>query len=116
MIKICLNLSSAPRRQHMLSLSNMPLARVDGEGEDWEWDVYQPTVAMSTYLIAFVVCEFKFVEQQVLHQFQATVYNKTRLVSKLGRARRLFPRASTPPGSPLFWLRVTGFPKSPADV
>ena len=53
----------------MLSLSNMPLARVDGEGEDWEWDVYQPTVAMSTYLIAFVVCEFNFVEQQVLHQF-----------------------------------------------
>ena len=53
----------------MLSLSNMPLARVDGEGEDWEWDVYQPTVAMPTYLIAFVVCEFKFVEQQVLHQF-----------------------------------------------
>ena len=55
----------APRRQHMVSLSNMPLARVEGEGEDWEWDVYQPTVPMSTYLIAFVVCEFHFVEQQV---------------------------------------------------
>ena len=49
----------------MVSLSNMPLARVEGEGEEWEWDVYQPTVAMSTYLIAFVVSEFHFVEQQV---------------------------------------------------
>ena len=51
----------------MVSLSNMPLARVEGEGEEWEWDVYQPTVAMSTYLVAFVVCEFDFVEQQVQH-------------------------------------------------
>ena len=51
----------------MVSLSNMPLARVEGEGEEWEWDVYQPTVAMSTYLVAFVVCEFDFVEQQVKH-------------------------------------------------
>ena len=49
----------------MVSLSNMPLARVEGEGEEWEWDVYQPTVAMSTYLIAFVVSEFHFVEHQV---------------------------------------------------
>ena len=51
----------------MVSLSNMPLARVEGEGGEWEWDVYQPTVAMSTYLVAFVVCEFDFVEQQVKH-------------------------------------------------
>ena len=51
----------------MVSLSNMPLAKVEGEGQEWEWDVYQPTVAMSTYLVAFVVCECDFVEQQVKH-------------------------------------------------
>ena len=53
------------RQSHMVSLSNMPLTRVENEGEEWEWDVFESTVPMSTYLVAFVVCEFHFVEQQV---------------------------------------------------
>ena len=49
----------------MVSLSNMPLARVENEGKEWVWDVFESSVPMSTYLVAFVVCEFHFVEQQV---------------------------------------------------
>ena len=49
----------------MVSLSNMPLARVENEGEEWVWDAFESSVPMSTYLVAFVVCEFHFFEQQV---------------------------------------------------
>ena len=89
----------------MVSLSNMPLARVEGEGEEWEWDVYQPTVAMSTYLIAFVVSEFHFVEQQVCSEacFKAmwTSMRKTGGFQSLGQrggcvARRVRRRDCAP--------------------
>ncbi|XP_058813856.1 aminopeptidase N [Topomyia yanbarensis] len=53
---------SLARPRHMVSLSNMPKiksypASEDGL-EDYMWDVYQQSVPMSTYLVAFVVCDF----------------------------------------------------------
>ena len=48
----------------MSSISNMPIQRkgVAMEGsEEYVWDVYQQSVKMSTYLVAFVVSKFKFV-------------------------------------------------------
>ena len=53
------------RLEQMKTISNMPLEktilsdeklqRVDG----YVWDVYQESVPMSTYLVAFVVCDFE---------------------------------------------------------
>ena len=54
------------RRTDMSSISNMPIQRqgVAMEGsEEYVWDVYQQSVKMSTYLVAFVVSKFKFVEE-----------------------------------------------------
>ena len=53
------------RIKSMSSLSNMP-KRVEGkpmkEDNAYVWDEYEPTVKMSTYLLAFVVSDFKYRE------------------------------------------------------
>ena len=50
----------------MITLSNMPLAktvqqidRILAPTKDYVFDIYQESVKMSTYLVAFVVCDFK---------------------------------------------------------
>ncbi|XP_013791425.2 aminopeptidase N-like, partial [Limulus polyphemus] len=47
------------RWKNMTSLSNMPINRTVVRGDDWVADVYQTTVRMSTYLLAFIVSDFK---------------------------------------------------------
>ena len=57
---------SLGRLKDMSSISNMPIVNkgVDMEGsQEYVWDVYQQSVKMSTYLVAFVVSKFKFVEE-----------------------------------------------------
>ena len=51
----------------MSSISNMPIEQtsVKMEGsEEYVWDVYQKSVKMSTYLVAFVVSKFSYVEAE----------------------------------------------------
>ena len=66
------------RTKDMSSISNMPIekkgATMDGSDE-YVWDVYQRSVKMSTYLVAFVVSKFKYIEAEKLD-------NDVRLVSK----------------------------------
>ena len=38
---------------------------MDGS-EEYVWDVYQKSVKMSTYLVAFVVSKFKYIEAEKL--------------------------------------------------
>ena len=55
------------RTQEMSSISNMPIdqAGVTMDGTDeYVWDVYQKSVKMSTYLVAFVVSKFSYVEAE----------------------------------------------------
>jgi len=56
---------SLGRRPDMSSMSNMPIVSegevMDGTSE-YVWDRYQQSVKMSTYLVAFVVSKFKYVE------------------------------------------------------
>ena len=53
----------------MSSISNMPIeqtgVKMDGTDE-YVWDVYQKSVKMSTYLVAFVVSKFKYIEAEKL--------------------------------------------------
>ena len=55
------------RTQAMSSISNMPIeqagVKMDGTDE-YVWDVYQKSVKMSTYLVAFVVSKFSYVEAE----------------------------------------------------
>ena len=51
------------RRKDMTSISNMPQTHTDVEMADTDeyvWDVYEDSVKMSTYLLAFVVSEFEY--------------------------------------------------------
>ena len=55
------------RTRDMSSISNMPQQQTGvamAGTEDYVWDVYQRSVKMSTYLVAFVVSKFKFVEAE----------------------------------------------------
>ena len=57
------------RTKEMSSISNMPIEEkgvsMDGSSE-YVWDVYQKSVKMSTYLVAFVVSKFKYIEAEKL--------------------------------------------------
>ena len=57
------------RTKEMSSISNMPIEEkgvaMDGSNE-YVWDVYQKSVKMSTYLVAFVVSKFKYIEAEKL--------------------------------------------------
>ncbi|XP_059097724.1 aminopeptidase N-like isoform X2 [Tigriopus californicus] len=50
----------------MVSLSNMPIEKeaqpMDGNAthQEYVWDIYQESVVMSTYLLAFIVSDFKY--------------------------------------------------------
>jgi aminopeptidase N len=58
---------SLGRRTDMSSISNMPIREkgvaMDGDNE-YVWDLYDNSVKMSTYLVAFVVSKFEFRESE----------------------------------------------------
>merc|ERR1712038_235814 len=57
------------RTKDMSSISNMPQQQtgaVMAGSKEYVWDVYHKTVKMSTYLVAFVVSKFKYIESEKL--------------------------------------------------
>ena len=46
------------RKKNMISLSNMPKSGLVELNEDYVMDMYETSVRMSTYLLAFIVSEF----------------------------------------------------------
>ncbi|XP_052084132.1 aminopeptidase N-like isoform X2 [Mytilus californianus] len=48
------------RKQHMVSLSNTPITSNMTRGNGWIADYYEVTPKMSTYLLAFIICDFKY--------------------------------------------------------
>ncbi|CAG2231964.1 ANPEP [Mytilus edulis] len=47
------------RKNHMVSLSNTDVIRQEVRSNDWVADHYAETPMMSTYLLAFVICDFE---------------------------------------------------------
>ncbi|XP_020619542.1 glutamyl aminopeptidase-like [Orbicella faveolata] len=45
----------------LISISNMPIYQTD-EKDGWKYDKFEKSVLMSTYLVAFAVCDFKYTE------------------------------------------------------
>uniref|UniRef100_A0AAX7VBC9 Aminopeptidase n=1 Tax=Astatotilapia calliptera TaxID=8154 RepID=A0AAX7VBC9_ASTCA len=61
------------RRPEYISLSNMPVVSVAYVGDLLE-DQFAPSVQMSTYLVAFVICDFKSVTGTTSSGVQVSIY------------------------------------------
>ncbi|XP_053377176.1 aminopeptidase N-like isoform X1 [Mercenaria mercenaria] len=48
------------RKSHMVSISNMPIISEQKMEDDFLMDIYNTSAKMSTYLLAFIVCDFKY--------------------------------------------------------
>ncbi|KAH3860106.1 aminopeptidase N-like [Dreissena polymorpha] len=48
------------RKSHMVSISNMPNISMEARGDNWFADKFKVTPKMSTYLLAFIICDFHY--------------------------------------------------------
>lgn len=62
------------RRPEFISLSNTPLVSTNEVSAGLLEDQFAPSVRMSTYLVAFVVCDFKSVTAKTSSGIQVSVY------------------------------------------
>ncbi|KAK6184957.1 hypothetical protein SNE40_007297 [Patella caerulea] len=51
------------RKSNKKTISNMPIAQSIPRADDWVADVYYTTPKMSTYLLAFIVCDFEVITE-----------------------------------------------------
>lgn len=45
----------------LIAISNMPVYHTE-EKDGWRYDKFEKSILMSTYLVAFAVCDFKYTE------------------------------------------------------
>lgn len=64
------------RKEHMKSLSNMPKIREDKREDGFIADIYNTSAKMSTYLLAFVVCDFGYVENKTKSGVKVRVWTR----------------------------------------
>lgn len=62
------------RKSNLTSISNMELEKQFNRSNDMVADVYKPTPMMSTYLLAFVICDYKYVNRTLQNGTLARVY------------------------------------------
>ncbi|XP_011260493.3 aminopeptidase N-like [Camponotus floridanus] len=72
------------RDQKYKCVSNMPLNKTE-KLKDQFWDTFQESIPMSTYLVAFVISEFSFVNQDKFQVWSRTsVIDQTNYALKIG--------------------------------
>lgn len=62
------------RSPELISLSNMPVVKTVPVSDDLLEDHFDVSVKMSTYLVAFVVCDFKYVTAATSSGVQVSIY------------------------------------------
>ena len=79
----------------MSSMSNMPIASagVPMEGtSEYVWDKYRQSVKMSTYLVAFVVSKFKFVETTRENNVRFRIWSEPNSLDQTSYANEIGPK------------------------
>ena len=84
------------RTRNMSSISNMP-QRVEGKpmelDNEYVWDKYEPTLKMSTYLLAFVVSDFKFlVGNKTANNVTFRIWSRESAIEQTRYATSIGPR------------------------
>ncbi|XP_050688585.1 aminopeptidase N-like isoform X2 [Eriocheir sinensis] len=79
------------------SISNMPLSdTIPVEGQDgWVWDIFNTTVPMSTYLVAFVVSDFTYVESNANDHVRFRIWAREDAINQTAYALNAGPHVLT---------------------
>ena len=83
------------RTMDMTSMSNMPIMEegVPMEGsEEYVWDIYKKSVKMSTYLVAFVVSKFDYVEETRSNGVRFRIWSAPSSIDQTSYARDIGPK------------------------
>lgn len=59
---------------NLIALSNMPIYQSRQEKDGWTYDKFQKSAVMSTYLVAFAICDFKYVEVAHNNSFKISAF------------------------------------------
>ncbi|XP_066907179.1 aminopeptidase N [Halyomorpha halys] len=85
---------SLGRSGNMTSLSNMEridTIKMNGKN-DWFWDHYQETPIMSTYLIAFIVCDFPYIDVANTTSPHFKVWSRRDLLKEMDYVASISPK------------------------
>lgn len=83
------------RKENLKSASNMPIKNTSPiSGKlGWVWDHYEDTVPMSTYLVAFLVCEFEYrVSDESANNVTFRVWARRDAINQVEFARKVGPK------------------------
>lgn len=83
------------RKTDMSSISNMPKTREGVMMEatnEYVWDIYQKSVKMSTYLVAFVVSKFKYVEETRSNNVKFRIWSSPSSLDQTALAKDMGPK------------------------
>ncbi|XP_014675061.1 PREDICTED: aminopeptidase N-like [Priapulus caudatus] len=76
------------RRSNMTSLSNMELERSEKRSNGWVADYYKTSVKMSTYLLAFLICDFEYKNSTAQNgTVKVNVWARSEAIKQLDYAR-----------------------------
>lgn len=82
-------------KENLKSASNMPIKNtvpINGR-PGWVWDHYEDTVPMSTYLVAFLVCEFEFrTSEESANHVLFRVWARKDAINQVEFARKVGPK------------------------
>ncbi|XP_068711711.1 glutamyl aminopeptidase-like isoform X2 [Montipora foliosa] len=72
----------------LIALSNMPIYQSQ-EKDGWKYDSFEKSVVMSTYLVAFAICDFKFFEFTHNNAFKVSIYAPQKQIDQVDYASKI---------------------------